>query len=183
MKSRVAKCRAFRAVDADLAHAASPPDMKAARQSAVNHFLLFHRCGSPTAGDRRQIYPLPCALLLCSHFPPQNSRACWMSSLCGVILCCRALCVERGLVLIHHSPRLLSSLHLLIPSPILLPPLPSWLLLSSSTPSLLSHLSPLPSSSSFFPVCPHPFFPFISSSVYLSVDYLWSEGEHVCLCV
>lgn len=75
--------------------------------------------------------------ILCSIFNSETATN-WISSLSFSVLGCRALCAERGLVLIHQSPSVLSTLHLLIPSLILLPSA------SLSPCCLIFHLSPPP---------------------------------------
>lgn len=74
--------------------------------------------------------------ILCSIFNSETATN-WISSLSFSVLGCRALCAERGLVLIHQSPSVLSTLHLLIPSLILLPSASLCLPAASSFTSLL----------------------------------------------
>lgn len=82
--------------------------------------------------------------ILCCIFNSETATN-WISSLSFSVLRCRALCAERGLVLIHHSPSVLSTLHLLIPSLILLPSASLCLPAASSFTSLLLILSLLSS--------------------------------------
>lgn len=74
--------------------------------------------------------------ILCCIFNSETATN-WISSLSFSVLRCRALRAERGLVLIHHSPSVLSTLHLLIPSLILLPSASLCLPAASSFTSLL----------------------------------------------
>lgn len=87
--------------------------------------------------------------ILCCIFNSETATN-WISSLSFSVLRCRALCAERGLVLIHHSPSVLSTLHLLIPSLILLP---SASLCLPAASSFTSH----PFSSIFIYFALHPF--------------------------
>lgn len=106
--------------------------------------LLLHTYGSVSAATRH-------FLCLCAVQPFPQPADVYVLWFCAVGLAV----LREGLILIHHSPPLLSPLHLLIPSLVLLPfPSLHAPALTRLPPSLPSHLSPSSSSSSFSPVPP-----------------------------
>lgn len=119
--------------------------------------------------------------ILCCIFNSETATN-WISSLSFSVLRCRALCAERGLVLIHHSPSVLSTLHLLIPSLILLPSASLCLPAASSFTSLLLILSLLSSFTLLFTLSSlvsslswYSWFVPVYISMYVCTEHYWAS--------